>query len=93
MVNIQERLDLIRYRVDHIPHITVDTRRCEGCSLQPCLTVCPAELFTLSGGAVLFSYEGCLECGTCYVACGTRGNGGVSWSYPRGGYGVCFREA
>lgn len=90
MVNVQEKLDTVLFRVDDRPHIVVDTDRCHTCALRPCLYVCPAQLFTESGGEILFSYEGCFECGTCYVACS---GGAVHWSYPRGGYGVCFREA
>ena len=33
-------------------------------------------------------YENCLECGTCYVICEKKA---LDWTYPRGGYGVCFR--
>ncbi|MBX5467387.1 MAG: 4Fe-4S dicluster domain-containing protein [Firmicutes bacterium] len=87
---VADRLETVKFRVDSEPHIRVDTTRCQGCELKPCLWVCPAQLFTLSGEEVLFSYEGCLECGTCYVACGLKA---ISWQYPRGGYGVMFRDA
>ncbi|MEK6545549.1 MAG: ferredoxin family protein, partial [Nitrospinota bacterium] len=30
--------------------------------------------------------EGCLECGTCRIACEF-----IEWRNPKGGYGVCYR--
>ena len=33
-------------------------------------------------------YAGCLECGTCLIACN---EGALSWSYPKGDYGVQYR--
>ena len=40
-------------------------------------------------GRVLFSYEGCVECGTCRIVCNEFDN--VEWTYPRGGYGIQYR--
>jgi NAD-dependent dihydropyrimidine dehydrogenase PreA subunit len=34
------------------------------------------------------SYEGCLECGTCMIACS---EGAIDWRNPRGGFGVSLR--
>jgi ferredoxin like protein len=90
MVSIQEKLELVRFKVDKQPHIRLKAEVCSSCEAKPCLWVCPAGLFTLSGGEVLFSYEGCLECGTCYLTCPEDA---IEWSYPQGGYGVCFRES
>ena len=91
MMTIEEKLETVRFNTDHTPHIVVDTSRCTNCAPKACVYVCPANLFELSAdGRVLFSYEHCFECGTCYIACR---EGAVRWSYPRGGYGVCFREA
>ena len=92
LAGVDERLATTRFRVDNRPHITVDSAVCKDCSTQVCVYVCPANLFTpLSDGTILFNYEQCFECGTCYVACNREG--AISWSYPRGGYGVSFREA
>jgi len=90
MVIIQEKLDLIRFNVDKEPHIRVNQEACNNCQSRPCLYVCPAGLYTLSDGELLYSYEGCFECGACYVACPEHS---IDWNYPRGGYGVCFRAA
>ncbi|MEB2836789.1 MAG: 4Fe-4S dicluster domain-containing protein [Desulfurococcales archaeon] len=76
------------YDVDEEPHITVDYEKCSKCDAKPCLYLCPAGCYTLSGNRVLFSYEGCLECGTCRAICPM---GAVRWSYPKSGRGVFYR--
>jgi ferredoxin like protein len=39
-------------------------------------------------GKVIVNYEGCLECGTCFIACQDEA---LTWHYPRAGYGVQYR--
>ena len=39
-------------------------------------------------GRVELTIDGCLECGTCRIACGTEV---LEWYYPSGGAGVQFR--
>jgi len=88
---IDDKLATTRFRQHHEPHILVDGTKCEGCSTRDCLIVCPAKLFSLlTDGTILFNYEQCFECGACYVACNR--DGAITWSYPQGGYGVCYRE-
>lgn len=87
---VQELLDTAKFRVNQTPHIRVHTETCHECDLKPCLTVCPARLFVVAEGELLFSYEGCFECGTCYVACGRDA---IEWEYPQGGFGVVFRDS
>ena len=87
-----EKMRSVRFRVSDEPHIVVDSAICEGCSVKSCVYVCPANLFVpVADGSILFNYEQCFECGACYVACNEEG--AISWSYPKGGYGVTFREA
>ncbi len=89
---VDERISKTRFRVDSRAHITVNNAVCKDCSTQACVYACPANLFTpLSDGTILFNYEQCFECGTCYVACNREG--AITWTYPRGGFGVSFREA
>jgi ferredoxin like protein len=53
---------------------------------------CPANLFVpLDDGSILFNYEQCFECGTCFLVCSKEG--ALQWTYPNGGYGVTFRES
>ncbi len=74
--------------VDYESHIKVDSTKCKGCKERPCLYLCPAQCYTLAGDEVLFSYEGCLECGTCRLICP---HGAITWNYPVSGRGIHFR--
>ena len=91
-LTLEERMETVRFKVDDQPHIKVRTEICEDCSVRSCVYVCPANLFTpLNDGSILFNYEECFECGACYIVCNREG--AIEWSYPRGGYGVTFRES
>ncbi len=88
----EEKMRTVRFRTDDTPHIVVDSEKCRGCSVRACITVCPAALFVpLDDGSVLFNYEQCFECGACYFVCTVEG--AIRWTYPKGGYGVTFRES
>lgn len=87
MVNVQEKLNLVRFRVDKKSHVNIDKEKCVLCQRRPCLFFCPAGLFSFPGNELIHSYEGCLECGACYVACERKA---ISWNYPGGGLGVSF---
>ena len=55
-----------------------------------CNGTCPVyELYVFDDGRVIFSYEGCVECGTCRIVCNEFRN--IEWTYPRGGYGIQYR--
>lgn len=91
-LSLDARLGLDKYEIDEAhSHIEVDQERCRLCRLKPCLTVCPAAVYVLVENEVVARYENCLECGTCQVACDTGGEGGITWSPPRGGFGILFR--
>ena len=90
-IAFEDRMATVEFRVAGRPHITVDSRVCEGCATKACVTACPADLFALTAdGGILFNYEQCFECGTCYMVCDEEG--AISWSYPDGGMGVVFRR-
>jgi ferredoxin like protein len=89
MVNVDDKLNLVRFRISPEAHIKVNKSCCRDCSIQACLYICPAACYTKADdGEILFAYEGCLECGSCSVVCDP---GAIEWNYPRGGYGVCYR--
>ncbi len=47
------------------------------------MAACPANLFVpTADGGILFNYEQCFECGTCYLVCNTEG--AITWTLPRG---------
>lgn len=94
MVNttLDEKMRTVRFQVDDEPHIRVHAEICNECAVRSCLYVCPAKLFVpLADGGILFNYEQCFECGACYLACNQEG--AIEWSYPRGSFGVTYRES
>jgi ferredoxin like protein len=92
MTTHEEKMRTVRFRVDDKPHIVVDPEKCRTCAVKSCVTVCPANLFVpLDDGSVLFNYEQCFECGTCFLVCSKEG--ALTWTYPVGGFGVTFRES
>jgi ferredoxin like protein len=91
-LNLDARLALDKYEIDEQnSHIQIDQSRCQICDLQPCLTVCPAEVYKEVEGEVVARYENCLECGTCQISCDVGGEGGITWRPPPGGFGIIFR--
>ena len=90
-MNIESKLGLNVFQIDtEQPHIRINQEICQTrCAIRYCLSVCPANLYTLNEkGEVVVDYEGCLECGTCWIACREEA---LTWQYPRAGYGVQYR--
>ena len=89
-MKVEEKLALNKFDIDREVHIRVDEAKCKSCDLKPCIYACPAECYTIrsEGGHLTFSYEGCLECGSCRFACD---KGAITWVNPRGGFGVCYQ--
>ena len=89
-MKIDDKLALDLFHVDKDAHIKVDQEKCLKCPHKLCTYVCPVENYKLSedGKSVTFSWEGCLECGTCRIICD---QGALTWDYPRGGYGITYR--
>ena len=87
-VSIEDLLFTIRYRCDTESHLAIrDQAVCRDCR-KPCLTFCPAEVYTFRDGEMHVAYENCIECGTCRVACS---NQNIEWRYPKGGFGVAYK--
>ena len=87
-MTLEDRLGLLKYSIDKMPHITVNTDICESCKFKPCVAGCPAGCFELENGKLHFQYENCVECGTCKIVCPY---GAVDWNYPRGSFGVVYK--
>jgi len=86
-VKVEDKLAVNKYDVDREPHIKVAEDVCRTCDKRPCLYTCPADCFKLSEEKITFSYEGCLECGSCRIVCDKDA---IEWSYPRSGFGICY---
>lgn len=90
--SVDERMGTVEFRVSDRVDIVVDSDVCRSCTTKACVVACPADLFVpTTDGGVLFNYEECFECGTCYLVCNHEG--ALRWSYPVGGHGVVFRKA
>lgn len=86
-LSVENKLAVNKFDVDREVHIQVSGEVCKACEEHYCLYVCPADCYKLVGEHVTFSYEGCLECGSCRIACR---RGAIEWHLPRPGFGVCF---
>ncbi len=90
-ISFDDRMATVEFRVSPRPHITVETEVCRSCTTKACVTACPANLFVpTNDGGILFNYEQCFECGTCYQICNQAG--AITWTYPDGGHGVILRH-
>ncbi len=89
-VNVDEFLGHDKYEVDEeSAHIElVDDPDTE--EFLKLVRVCPAALYKIDeNGAKSFDYAGCLECGTCRIAC--EGTIVKKWENPRPTMGVEYR--
>ena len=88
----EDRMATVEFRVADRAHIVVDSDVCRSCTTKACVSACPANLFVpTADGGVLFNYEQCFECGTCYMVCNKEG--ALTWEYPLGGHGVVLRSS
>ncbi len=93
-VNVDEALSVNKYEVDEeAPHIVLaddDGSEAYDEEFLKLVRVCPAALYKVDGdGAKSFDYAGCLECGTCRIACG--GTIVEKWVNPGPTMGVEYR--
>ncbi len=89
-MKIEEKLALDAIRNDKESHIKLDQKVCAKCTERFCVIVCPGHLYSVSEetGEIVVEYAGCLECGTCKIACVYNA---ISWEYPKGDFGVQYR--
>jgi len=89
-MNIETKLGLDVFKLDTEPHIVLNQEICKSCEDKFCLYVCPGKLYTVNRetGDMELECSGCLECGTCRIACI---HGALDWNYARGGYGIQYR--
>lgn len=88
MLNLKAKLGLDVFKENKAFHIKIKSGMEKDNRLKRVVLVCPAGLYSLSdSGTVELSVDGCLECGTCLIACGSEV---LEWQYPETG-GVQFR--
>ena len=87
--NIKGKLGLNVFKEGGEFHIEILTANRRDPRLLACVRLCPAGLYSLDDdGRVVLSTDGCLECGTCKIICGSEI---LSWTYPEGATGVQYR--
>ncbi|MBN2254546.1 MAG: 4Fe-4S dicluster domain-containing protein [Deltaproteobacteria bacterium] len=86
---LKAKLGLDVFKPGLEPHIVIRPGMEKDPRLKKAILVCPAGLYSENEkGEVVLTIDGCLECGTCRIACGTDV---LDWNYPDGGTGVQFR--
>ena len=89
IMSMKAKLGLDVFKKDKEFHIKIKAGKENDPRLKKAILVCPAGLYSEnSSGHVEISVDGCLECGTCLIACGEDV---LEWHYPTGGTGVQFR--
>ena len=88
-MGLKAKLGLNVFKPSRDPHIRIKPGMEKDMRLEKAVQICPAGLYSKNdAGEVALTIDGCLECGTCRVACGTEV---LEWNYPEGGTGVQFR--
>ena len=92
-VNVDALIAVNKYEVDeenaHI-ELAGDIQSLSDEEFGKLVRVCPAALYKVDEqGNRSFSYAGCLECGTCRIACG--GTIVAKWENPGPTMGVLYR--
>jgi len=87
VTSIEDKLFLNRFNVHETSHLNIiDGAICiDDCEQQPCLYICPANVYRLEHNRISVNYEGCLECGSCRIGCPHLN---IDWRFPTGGYGI-----
>lgn len=86
---LQTKLGLNVFKPGGEPHIRIKPGREKDDRLKRMIKICPSGLYSEGEkGAIVLAIDGCLECGTCRLICGTEV---LEWRYPAGGAGVQYR--
>ncbi len=89
--NIEEKLGKLKYKPSQTSHLEVCQKDCQNCEIRSCEVVCPANVYEYNEELkeMQVSYENCLECGACRIACDKQS---LNWRYPEQGFGVTFKK-
>jgi ferredoxin-like protein FixX len=93
-VNVENLISVNKYCVDeehkHIELASEDLGSLPDEEFGKLVRLCPAALYKQQpDGTRSFDYAGCLECGTCRIAC--EGTIVRTWENPGPGMGVTYR--
>jgi ferredoxin like protein len=90
-MEVEEKLAIDAFKTDVESHIRIRHEVCRlRCKERHCLRVCPGKLYRYNQelDEIQVEFAGCLECGTCRVACLAEA---IEWHYPGGAFGVQYR--
>lgn len=90
-VFVDDMLMTLKYFLDEDEaHLWIkDQAVCAKCRFKPCLYFCPVSVYTCEcSDKIQVSYQACVECGSCRVACPYDN---IGWKLPRGGFGVAYK--
>ncbi len=90
-MRIDEKLAIDAFKTDKESHIKINHDVCRAkCKERYCIYVCPGHLYSYNQETdeMVVEYAGCLECGSCKIACLYKA---IDWDYPVGGCGVQYR--
>lgn len=90
--SIPERLAGNRYETDEEEsHIVVNQELARSTGTgKRIVAVCPAGVYSEEAdGTISVEYAACFECGACLAVASP---GALEWHYPRGGFGISFRQ-
>jgi len=88
-LGLKAKLGLNVFKPNEHRHIAIKPGMEKDPRLKRTVLVCPAGLYTVApDNTVELTVDGCLECGTCLIACGIDV---LDWDYPPGGTGVQYR--
>lgn len=86
---LTSKLGINVFKPGATPHIRIKPGMGKDVRLRHAVSACPAGLYTqTAAGDVVLGLDGCLECGTCLLVCGTEV---LEWHYPEGGTGIQYR--
>ena len=90
--SIEDKLTTIKYNCCRKPHLKVNQDLCRNCESRCCTHICPAKVYSYNEDTneIEVEDENCLECGACRIACPLNA---IDWEYPKGDYGVIYKNS
>jgi len=87
-MSITDKLYRNRYKVDEDSHLWIkDLKMCVKCPFEfACIRVCPTDVYKWEENKITITYDACVECGACRIACYD-----VGWKNPKGGFGISYK--
>ena len=94
-MKLEDKLFLNGFKPDETggSHLTITSdepcRKQCGALGRPCTTFCPAHVYMWEDDHITVSFNACLECGACRIGCPFKN---IEWRYPRGEFGVTYKN-